>query len=210
MTAGGAPGPLAPLPIRLRPLPAETAASYMRRLARANHLRPSYLRTLLSDPPQYTGAIRAERLAALSGRTIQALQHALPDLAPWPRPWPRQPARRHRLAAGKAELFTAIRHDHKVHGLSIRALAGRYQTHRRTVRQAITTGTPPPRREPPPRYAPALGPLRAIIDTMITAEPALTPRQTWERLLDEHDTEISYTTVRKYITRHHGPRSGPD
>ncbi len=87
MTAGGAPG-LAPLPIRLRPLPAETAASYMRRLARANHLRPSYLRTLLSDPPQYTGAIRAERLAALSGRTIQALRTPSPTLLPGPGPGP--------------------------------------------------------------------------------------------------------------------------
>lgn len=49
MTASQAPRPLAPLPIRVRPQRAETTESYARRLARANHLRPSYLRTFLCD-----------------------------------------------------------------------------------------------------------------------------------------------------------------
>ena len=35
------------------------------------------------------------------------------------------------------EQFAAIRHDHRVEGLSIRALADRHGVHRRTVRQAL-------------------------------------------------------------------------
>ena len=63
MTAGQAPLPLAPLPIRPRPRRGETTESYARSLARANHLRPSYLRAFLCDPPRRTGAIRPWRLA---------------------------------------------------------------------------------------------------------------------------------------------------
>src|SRR4029077_10033787 len=99
MTASQAPRPLAPLPIRVPPQRAETTESYARRLARANHLRPSYLRTFLCDPPRHTGAIRPSscvqslcapprhagairpwRLAAISGRSVRALEHALADL----------------------------------------------------------------------------------------------------------------------------------
>src|SRR6266496_3943615 len=88
MTVGGHPSPLRPLPMRVRPRQAETVDSYARRLARANHLRPSYLRAVLCGPPHYAGAIRPERLAALAGRPVWALQHALADPAP-----PRPPAR---------------------------------------------------------------------------------------------------------------------
>src|SRR5215831_15046133 len=80
MTASPEPPPPAPLPIRVRPQRAETTASYARRLARANHLRLSYLRTFLCDPPRHTGAIRPWRLAAISGRSVHALEHALADL----------------------------------------------------------------------------------------------------------------------------------
>jgi len=80
MTASQAPRPLAPLPIRPRPQHAETTESYARRLARASHLRPSYLRAFLCDPPRHTGAIRPWRLAAISGRSVRALEHALADL----------------------------------------------------------------------------------------------------------------------------------
>ena len=143
MTASQAPGPLAPLPIRPRPQRAETTGSYARRLARANHLRPSYLRAFLCDPPQRTGAIRPWRLAALSGRSVRALEHALADLDPQPRAELRQPARQHR----------------------------------------------------PPR---APGSVRPLISTWLLTEPELTPMQIWERLLDEHDAGISYSTVCHY------------
>jgi hypothetical protein len=37
------------------------------------------------------------------------------------------------------ELFEAIRRDHRRGGLSVRLLAGRYQVHRRSVRQALAS-----------------------------------------------------------------------
>ena len=135
MTASQAPRPLAPLPIRVRPQRAETTESYARRLARANHLRPSYLRTFLCDPPRHTGAIRPWRLAAISGRSVRALEHALADL---------------------------------------------------------TQGSPPGRQ---PR---APGSVRMLISTWLLTEPELTPAQIWQRLLDEHDAGISYTTIGHY------------
>jgi lambda repressor-like predicted transcriptional regulator len=46
------------------------------------------------------------------------------------------------------EQFAAIRRDHRVEGLSIRALADRHHVHRRTVRQALESAVPPPRRSP--------------------------------------------------------------
>lgn len=135
MTASQGSRPLAPLPIRPRPQRAETTESYARRLARANHLRPSYLRAFLCDPPRHTGAIRPWRLAAISGRSVRALEHVLADL---------------------------------------------------------TQGSPPGRQ---PR-APAS--VRTLISTWLLAEPDLTPAQIWQRLLDEHDAGISYTTIGHY------------
>jgi len=46
----------------------------------------------------------------------------------------------------KVELFAAIRRDARVEGLSVRALAVRYQVHRRTVRQALASAVPPARK----------------------------------------------------------------
>jgi len=135
MTASQAPRPPAPLPIRVRPQGTETTGSYARRLARANHLRPSYLRTFLCDPPRHTGAIRPWRLAAISGRSVRALEHALADLA---------------------------------------------------------QGSPPGRQPSAP------GSVRMLISTWLLTEPELTPAQIWQRLLDEHDAGISYTTIGHY------------
>ena len=62
---GGSPGLLpGPAPARDRE---STPGSYIRRLARANHLRPAYLRRYLASPND--GTIRTELLAVMSGRT---------------------------------------------------------------------------------------------------------------------------------------------
>jgi hypothetical protein len=37
---------------------------------------------------------------------------------------------------------------------------------------------------------------------MLAAEPGLPVRRVWERLLNEHDTGVSYATVRDYVMRH--------
>jgi hypothetical protein len=71
-------GPLPPpLPIRVRPAAGETVQSYIRRLARANHLRPSLLHVYVRSPRFPAGAIRPQRLAAVSGSTVSTLNRAL-------------------------------------------------------------------------------------------------------------------------------------
>jgi hypothetical protein len=87
------PGLLPPLPVGVRPLTGETVSSYVRRLARANHLRPSYLHSLLRPTPM--NCINAARLAALSGRPVSVLAQALAGLGrepgSGPRNWPMHP-----------------------------------------------------------------------------------------------------------------------
>ena len=51
----------------------ERVASYIRRLARANHLRPGYLRRYLRNQGEH-GEIRLDWLAGLAGRPLAALE----------------------------------------------------------------------------------------------------------------------------------------
>ena len=174
---------LSPLPIRPRPVAGEPVSSYVRRLAIANHLRPSYLHGYLAGPPDYLHGIQPERLAVLSGRAVAVLSRTLTGLT---------------RAADKPGLFSAIRRDAQ-DGHSIRALAARHRVHRRMIRQALADPVPPPRK--PPQRASALDRLHDPIMTMLTAEPGLPVRRLWERLLDEHDTGISYASARDYVMR---------
>jgi hypothetical protein len=218
----GAAGRLCPLPIRPRPAAGEPSETYIRRLALANHLRPSYLRGYLAGPPRYLGAVRPERLAALSGRTVAVLERTLTGLARHTPPaaqasqQPARPRRRRVRAADKPALFAAIRRDAQ-NGDPIRTLAARYRVHRRMIRQALADPTPPPRKQP--QRASALDRLRGPITTMLTAEPDLTVRQIWERLLDDYDAAISYDRVHQFVVRlrsanpgrtpdRHRPRTG--
>jgi hypothetical protein len=102
-----------PLPIRIRPLPGENANAYLRRLARANHLRPSYLRRYLQNPDG-SHAPRLDWLAILAGRPPQSLRHAFTAQ-------PIAPAPTNHRAAAKRALFAAIRRDAHRGGWSIRA-----------------------------------------------------------------------------------------
>ncbi len=70
-----------PLPVRPRPRPGETIASYTEQLALANHLPLRYLRSHLSATASPRGHPALDRLAAVSGRTTAALQAALADLS---------------------------------------------------------------------------------------------------------------------------------
>ncbi len=67
------------------------------------------------------------------------------------------------------ELYERIRRDNREQGLSIRALASRHQVHRRTVRSALASTTPSPRKVPE-REATALGPWTAVIRTWLVAD----------------------------------------
>lgn len=113
----------------------------------------SLLHVYVRDPVVPNRAIQPERLAAVSGRTVAALTHALTGL-----PKPRNPDRvRPRVettqAARKQRLFAAVRTD-AARGLSIRQLAARHHTHRRTIRQALTSPTPGTNRTRPVRAEP--------------------------------------------------------
>ena len=189
-------GPLPPpLPVRVRPAAGETAESYIRRLARANHLRPSLLQVCVRNPDVPTGAIRLRRLAAVSGSTLTALTRALTGLPPSSRPH-RPPPPGEPQAARKARLFGIIR-DETQHGMSIRQIAGRHHVHRRMVRQALGAPAGPPPRKQATRPARAIDPVRDVLDEL-AGEPG-TIWEIWTTVTDQHDSDASYAAVRDYI-----------
>ena len=192
------PPPLpAPLPSPVRPRPPESVNAYVRRLAHANHLRPSYLRIYLSQPPQYLGSVRAPRLAAASGRSIEALLRAFPDLQATPRQ--RQPRdQRINHDAAQDELFEAIR-DEARGTFNIRTLTRMFGVPSRTIIKALARVERPVNM---PRNNPILEPFRPHIDALLSAQPRITIWAIWTALVDEHDADVSYGTVRDYVARH--------
>jgi len=189
-------GPLPPpLPIRVRPAAGETAESYIRRLARANHLRPSLLQVYVRNPDVPTAAIRLRRLAAVSGTTRTALAFALTGLTPASQRQP-PPSPAESQAARKARLFGIIRDD-AARGMSTRQIAGRHHVHRRMVRQALAEPAGPPPRKRGTRPAPAIGPIQNVLDKL--ADEPLNIWEIWTTVIDEHDSDASYAAVRDYI-----------
>ena len=88
--------------------------------------------------------------------------------------------------------------------MSIRELAARHGVHRRTVRQALASAEPPPRKVPV-RTAPVLDPVKPLIDAMLRQDLDAPRKQRHtalrvrERLLDEHQLVVAYSTVRDYV-----------
>src|SRR2546421_1709570 len=106
----------------------------------------------------------------------------------------------------RVELFAAIRFDWQRHRMPVRALARKYDVHRRTVRQAITSPVPPDRKVPV-RAAPVREVVAGWIDDMLREDLAAprkqrhTARRIFERLADEHGAQVSYSYVAKYAAR---------
>ena len=106
----------------------------------------------------------------------------------------------------RVELYEAIRRDARRDGLGIRELAARHGVHRRTVRQALASPFPPPRK-PRTFVAPRLDPAKPFIDAMLVEDldaprkQRHTARRVRDRLIDEHGLEMSYSSVRDYVAR---------
>jgi hypothetical protein len=202
MTAGPSP----PLPLPARPRRGETADSYLRRLAAANHLRFSYLRRYLSTPEGSYGPIDPGKLAALSGRELTAILHVLPELAPVS---PRSGARRYteediqRSHAAKRAKYAAVRRDAD-DGMSRRVIERKHHAGRRTIVKALASADPPERKKIR-REPAALDGLHGHIDAMIAADPEITIAAIRERLAEEHGTTVAYPTLRTYVSNRRDP-----
>jgi transposase len=111
------------------------------------------------------------------------------------------------VARSRVELFEQIRRDRRLAGLSIRELAERHNVHRRTVRQALASAVPPPRRAYPRRPRPAIDPWAAVIDGWLLADRDVprrqrhTARRVWQRLVAEHGATLAEVTVSRYVAR---------
>jgi transposase len=105
----------------------------------------------------------------------------------------------------KVELFEQIRRVRRLQPeVSIRELARRFSTHRRTVREALESATPRPRKAVT-RSASELGRFKPIIDGWLEADREVprkqrhTARRVWQRLVDEHGATVGESTVRRYV-----------
>lgn len=84
--------------------------------------------------------------------------------------------------------------------MSIRELASTHGVHRRTVRAALASSTPPPRKQPA-RGAPVLGPWLPTITGWLTDDLTApvkqrhTGRRVWQRLVEEHGAIVSESAV---------------
>jgi transposase len=111
------------------------------------------------------------------------------------------------VARSRVELFEQIRKGRRVDGTSIRELAERHQVHRRTVRQALASAVPPPRKAYPQRPRPAIDAYAGVVDGWLLADRLVPPKQRhtarriWQRLVAEHGAGLSEVTVSRYVAR---------
>lgn len=105
----------------------------------------------------------------------------------------------------KVELFEQIRRARRVEpDVSFRELSRRFEMHRRTVREALASAVPAPRK-PAERASPVLGEWKPTIDGWLAGDRDAprkrrhTARRVWQRLRDEHQVVVGESTVRRYV-----------
>lgn len=106
------------------------------------------------------------------------------------------------MARSRVEVFEQIRRYHRLEALSIRELAERHWVHRRTMRQALASAVPPPRKPYRSRPRPAIDNHASVIDEWLIADQQAprkqrhTARRIWQRLVTEHGATCSEVTCR--------------
>ncbi|MFE9802893.1 hypothetical protein ACFYP6_29165 [Streptomyces goshikiensis] len=166
----------APLPVRLRPCLGESANSYIRRLARANHLKPSFLHCYVCGPTQWFGKPLLENLATVADHSPEALERSLADanaLRGTNRPRRRLPR------VTKPHAHKALQPP----------LLGRWlrlgdPTRLTTTETGFLTD-------------PITGELADLIESMISRR--INGRQIWTELIDHHDYLGTYDSIPHYI-----------
>jgi transposase len=103
----------------------------------------------------------------------------------------------------KVELYAAIRRDHR-DGMSMRELERKHGVTWRTVRKALDSSWPEPRKKLPPR-ATSLDPFKPVIDEILRSDLDAPRKQRhtvtriYHRLVEEHGADVSYGVVRYYV-----------
>ncbi|WP_167549327.1 IS21 family transposase [Streptomyces griseochromogenes] len=103
----------------------------------------------------------------------------------------------------KVELYAAIRRDHRA-GMTMRELERKHNVAWRTVRKALDSAWPEPRKPLPPRPS-ALDAYKAVIDGILRADLDAPRKQRhtvtriFHRLIEEHGADVSYPMVRRYV-----------
>lgn len=105
------------------------------------------------------------------------------------------------MECGRVELFALIRRDARVEGISIRGLANRYRVHRRTVRTALSSASPP-ERKPPARVAPKLDRSKSAIDAMLIADLDAPRKQRHTAKRGDHERALG-----RYVDGTHSTRT---
>ncbi|HKM91182.1 MAG TPA: IS21 family transposase [Candidatus Acidoferrales bacterium] len=105
------------------------------------------------------------------------------------------------------ELFEEIRREYRFGVGSIQGVAKKLNTHRRMVRQALSSAIPP-ERKPPARSSPKLGPVREFIDGILQSDQQAprkqrhTAHRIWVRIGQQHpEARVAEATVRRYVQR---------
>ncbi|GAA2463426.1 hypothetical protein GCM10010405_54930 [Streptomyces macrosporus] len=103
----------------------------------------------------------------------------------------------------KVELYAAVRRDHRG-GMKIREIERKYNVSWRTVRKAVDSVWPEPRKKLPPRPT-VLDPYKPLIDGMLQGDLDAPRKQRhtvtriFHRLVEEHGADVSYQRVRRYV-----------
>ncbi|MFJ7280627.1 hypothetical protein [Kitasatospora sp. NPDC098663] len=183
------------LPIRVRPYLGEETDHYLHRLARANHLKPSYLNSLTS-PKSRHGKPNITLLAQLAGRPAAGLRRALVD-APG-KTYTQPPAEQSAttdVADFRRGVSLLLATVNLREGAPLRLAAQRHGLHPKALLQAVQQQEP--RRLS--RSVPRSEATRRLIRGM--ASDGLSTSEIWDRMIDDHDTPLTYASINTFLSR---------